>query len=199
MQTAKATVLAAIAGRNRGILANSATNEQVLEAIATLESHNPTPHPLDATEQLSGIWRLLYTTSDELLGINRLPLYALGQVYQCIDADDAKIYNIAEVNGLMGLDGLVSVAASFTPTSETRVKVQFNRAVFGLQSLLQYANPSQFISQLETGKRFAAIDFAIQPREQQGWLEVTYLDEDLRIGRGNQGSVFVLSKGMGSG
>ncbi|MEB3230070.1 MAG: PAP/fibrillin family protein [Leptolyngbyaceae bacterium] len=194
MQTAKATVLAAIAGRNRGILASSTANEQILGAIATLEAQNPTPLPLESQDLLSGTWRLLYTTSDELLGINRLPLYALGQIYQCIDGAAAKIYNIAEVNGLPGLNGLVSVAASFTPTSETRVQVQFNRAVFGLQSLLQYDSPQQFIEQLETGKRFAAIDFSIQPREQQGWLEVTYLDEDLRIGRGNQGSVFVLTR-----
>ncbi|NEQ98845.1 MAG: fibrillin, partial [Cyanothece sp. SIO2G6] len=184
MQTAKATVLAAIAGRNRGILSTSAANDEVLEAIATLEAENPTTRPLDAKVQLSGIWRLLYTTSDELLGINRVPFYALGQVYQCIDAAAAKIYNIAEVNGLPGLSGLVSVSASFAPTSESRVQVQFNRAVFGLQSLLEYDNPHQFIERLETGKRFAAIDFSIQPREQQGWLEVTYLDEDLRLGRG---------------
>ncbi|HAJ61284.1 MAG TPA: fibrillin, partial [Cyanobacteria bacterium UBA8543] len=27
------------------------------------------------------------------------------------------------------------------------------------------------------------------------WLDITYLDKDLRIGRGNEGSVFVLTKG----
>ncbi|NEP29276.1 PAP/fibrillin family protein, partial [Moorena sp. SIO3I6] len=41
---------------------------------------------------------------------------------------------------------------------------------------------------------FPAIEFPINRDIQQGWLEITYLDDDLRIGRGNQGSVFVLTK-----
>ncbi len=28
----------------------------------------------------------------------------------------------------------------------------------------------------------------------QGWIETTYLDEDLRIGRGDKGSIFVASR-----
>ncbi|MGK7891773.1 MAG: PAP/fibrillin family protein [Leptolyngbyaceae cyanobacterium] len=194
MQREKAAVLEAIAGRNRGILANPAENDRILEAIASLEQLNPIVQPLEAKRELSGVWRLLYTTSGELLGLNRLPLYALGQIYQCIDADASKIYNIAEVNGLPGLGGLVSVVAGFEAVSEKRVQVRFSRAVFGLQSLVQYRDPHQLLKTLDSGKRLAAIDLSIQSRNQQGWLEVTYLDDSLRIGRGNQGSVFVLTK-----
>jgi hypothetical protein len=28
----------------------------------------------------------------------------------------------------------------------------------------------------------------------QGWLEITYLDENLRISRGNEGNVFILER-----
>ncbi|MEM9213374.1 MAG: PAP/fibrillin family protein [Cyanobacteria bacterium P01_F01_bin.150] len=198
MTTAKATLLEAIAGRNRGLLANETENKAIFEAIAQLEAQAPISQPLEAKSTLSGVWRLLYTTSDELLGINRVPLYVLGQVYQCIDADQAKIYNIAEINGLPGLGGLVSVAATFEPSSEQRVQVQFQRAVFGLQRLVGYQNPQQFMQQLETIQRFLAIDIALARRERKGWLEVTYLDDSLRIGRGNQGSVFVLTKVSGA-
>lgn len=191
---AKAVLLEAIAGRNRGLLSNEVENQAILEAVAHLEAQAPIPKPLEATEMLTGNWRLLYTTSDELLGINRVPFYALGQIYQCIDVAGAKIYNIAEVNGPPQLGGLVGVAATFEPSSEKRVQVKFNRAVFGFQGLIGYKSPSQFIQQVETNKRFRAIDFSITNREQKGWLEVTYLDDSLRIGRGNQGSVFVLTK-----
>jgi hypothetical protein len=51
-----------------------------------------------------------------------------------------------------------------------------------------------FIDQLTAGGRLTAIDWALNPRDQNGWLDITYLDQDLRIGRGNQGSVFVLTK-----
>ncbi len=72
--------------------------------------------------------------------------------------------------------------------------MKFERAVFGLQRLLDYAQPNDLIQQIEQQKSLKAIDFKIDSDNQQGWLDVTYLDEDLRIGRGNEGSVFVLTK-----
>jgi hypothetical protein len=38
------------------------------------------------------------------------------------------------------------------------------------------------------------VDFSINADRQSGWLEVTYLDDDLRISRGNQGNLFILGK-----
>jgi hypothetical protein len=118
----------------------------------------------------------------------------LGQIYQCVRTSTTKIYNIAEISGLPYLEGLVSVVARFEPVNERRVDVRFERSISGLQRLISYQSPSDFIGQIETGKKFAAIDFSIESRDQQGWLDVTYLDNDLRIGRGNEGSVFVLTK-----
>ena len=69
----------------------------------------------------------------------------------------------------------------------------FERSILGLQRLIEYQSPSKFIQQIEAGQKFAAIDFTIN-RDQSGWLDITYLDENLRIGRGNEGSVFVLTK-----
>ena len=92
------------------------------------------------------------------------------------------------------LTGLVSVAAKFEPVSERRVQVKFQRSIIGLQNLIGYTTPGNFIQQIELGKKFTAFDFPIQSEQQQGWLDITYIDNDLRIGRGNEGSVFVLSK-----
>ena len=109
----KTDLLEAIAATNRGLLA-SATDQQMIQAFATrLEEHTPNPSPLQATNQLEGIWQLLYTTSRELLGFDRIPLYRLGQIYQCVYLAEQRIYNIAEVMGLPYLDGLVSVSARF--------------------------------------------------------------------------------------
>ncbi len=190
----KTTLLEAIAGKNRGLLATETDKLAILAAIAQLEDRNPTPRPVEATELLDGNWRLLYTTSDELLGIDRLPLLKLGQIYQYIRAKEAKIYNIAEIYGLPYLEGIVSVVARFEPSSQQRVEVKFERFIIGLQRLIGYRFPSDYIQEIETGKKFLAVDFNIETRDQQGWLELTYLDEDLRIGRGNKDSVFVLSK-----
>jgi hypothetical protein len=190
----KARVLEAIAGKNRGLLANESDRQAILEAVSELEADNPNPRPLEALDLLEGNWRLLFTTSEELLRIDWLPFFKLGQVYQLIRTRTASLYNIAEVYGLPYLEGLVSVAAKFEPLSEQRVKVNFERAIFGLQRPMGYQSPETWVEQIEAGQKFMAIDFQINNREQRGWLDITYLDEDLRIGRGNEGNVFVLCK-----
>lgn len=169
----------------------------MVEAAATrLEERNPTPDPL-TSDRLAGNWRLLYTTSRELLNINRIPLASLGPIYQCIRLSETRIYNLAEVIGPPLLSGLVTVAARLEPVSTRRVNVRFERGVFGLQGLLGYQSPDQFIDLLQANRHLSllqGIDFSINAERQAGWLEITYLDDDLRIGRGNQGNLFVLDR-----
>lgn len=190
----KAALMDAIALTNRGLVATEVQKQAILAAIANLEDFNPTPRPVEATNLLDGDWRLLYTTSKALLNLDRLPLCKLGQIYQSIRVDTASVYNIAEIYGLPYLEGLVTVAAKFEPVSGRRVQVKFQRSIIGLQRLIEYNSPVTFIQQIEAGRKFPGIDFVINSDKQQGWLDITYIDNDLRISRGNEGSVFVLSK-----
>ncbi|MEH2280825.1 MAG: PAP/fibrillin family protein [Nostoc sp.] len=190
----KAALIDAIALTNRGLLATPAQKQSILAAIANLEDFNPTPRPVEATNLLDGNWRLLYTTSKALLNLDRLPFCKLGQIYQCIRVETTSVYNIAEIYGLPYLSGLVSIAAKFEPVSERRVQVKFQRSIIGLQRLIEYNSPVTFIQQIEAGRKFPGIDIAVNSDKQQGWLDITYIDNDLRIGRGNEGSVFILSK-----
>jgi len=190
----KAKLLEIIAGRNRGLLSGEADRVRVLTAVEQLEDRNPTANPVSAKDLLDGDWRLLYTTSRGILGLDRFPLLQLGQVYQCIRISEAKLYNIAEIVGVPFLEGIVSVAAQFEPVSDRRVNVRFERSIVGLQRSIGYRSPSQLIQEIGNGKKFPPVDFSIENRGQQGWLEITYLDEDLRIGRGNEGNIFILAK-----
>lgn len=199
----KAELRKAIAPKNKGIKATADDRQFIASLVARVEEVNPTPAPLSAPDLLSGDWRLLYTTSEELLGIDKFPLAQLNNIYQCVRPDTLSIYNIAEIESLPFCEAIVSVVAGFAPAevdgnvSDSRVNVRFNRGVIGLQRALGYQSPSQYISKLELDKKFnllQGIDFEINSSRQQGWLEVTYLDEDMRIGRGNQGSLFVLSR-----
>jgi hypothetical protein len=193
----KAKLLELIADCNRGIKSTATEKVAIAAAIAQLEERNPIPHPL-AAPQLEGDWQLLYTSSRELLGLDRIPLLNLGAIYQSIRTADAKIYNIAEVNGIPFLEGIISVVADFAPVDQRRVDVGFSRAIWGGQRLMRYQSPAQFIDAIASGQKFRAIDFAIKPRDRNGWVDITYLDDDLRIGRGNVGSLFVLKKISGS-
>lgn len=191
----KSNLIDIVAGTNRGLLVNAAQQQAILAAIANLEDFNPTPRPL-ASNLLEGDWRLLYTTSKALLNIDRLPFFQLGQIYQCIRVETNSVYNIAEIYGIPALEGLVSVVAQFTPLSPSRLQVKFQRSIIGFQRLIGYTTPGNFVQQIESGhfQNKLAFDFPIQSQQQQAWLDITYLDDDLRIARGNEGNVFVLSK-----
>lgn len=192
--TLKTDLLETIAGKNRGLLTTEIDRANILTIIDRLEDQNPTPNPLAVPQLLAGDWRLVYTTSKSILGINRFPLVQLGQVYQCIRPEQQKIYNIAELEGVPFLEGLVLVEAALEPVSEKRVNVFFHRFLIGAQRLMDYRFPKGLIDRLMSGQKFLPIDFGINSKNNNGWLEITYLDEDLRIGRGNEGNVFVLSK-----
>jgi PAP_fibrillin len=76
--------------------------------------------------------------------------------------------------------------------------VVFDRSIVGLQSLLNYQNASSWLDRVReavvTGKKFTALDLAINAGDRGAWLEIIYLDADLRIGRGNEGNIFILER-----
>jgi hypothetical protein len=193
----KTELLEKISGVNRGLLTNETERLAIGAAIAQLEDRNPTPRPLESPNLLEGDWRLLYTTSSNLLGLGRFPIVELGQIYQCIRMREATLYNIAELQGLPWLETLVTVSAQFKPITEKRVQVTFKRSILGLQQVLGYQSPAQWIEQINTQPKLKAIDFTIDSQRTPGWLDITYLDGDLRIGRGSEGSLFVLTKVLG--
>jgi PAP_fibrillin len=190
----KTNLYQAIAPVQRGLQLDRAQLAAIFSAVAYLEEINPTLEPTAEVDLLSGDWRLLFTTSQGLLGFDRIPGVKLGQIYQSIRAKEAKIYNVAELETWLGLNGLVSVCASFTVESTKRVKVNFERTIAGLKPLLAYQNIEQFIELLASEQKLAGLDLKITNREQRGWLETTYLDRELRIGRGNEGSLFILQR-----
>jgi hypothetical protein len=86
----------------------------------------------------------------------------------------------------VGLDwGRVCVAGPFRPSDNVpnRAIVAFNRASITVGKSLT----------LELGFLFEILA-AIRGSKETGWLETTYIDEDLRIGRGNKGTMFVLTR-----
>ncbi len=190
----KTELLGAIAGLNRGILATPRDRKRVAALVTEVEALNPTPEPLAAIDKLAGDWRLIYTSSQALLALDRSPIVKLGHIYQCIRPQQQRIYNIAEIYGLPLLEGIISVLARFEPLTQQRLQVYFERSIVGFRQWLNYYSPSQFIPQLQSRRPLIALDVPLNDNDQQGWLDITYLDDDLRIARGNEGSLFILSR-----
>ncbi|MBL1209058.1 PAP/fibrillin family protein [Geminocystis sp. GBBB08] len=193
----KIELLKILQEKNRGLLATENDRVKILTAVEKLEDQNPNPNPFDDLSLVNGDWRLLYTSSRSILSLDNIPLLQLGEIYQCIRTDTSKIYNLAQINSLPFLEGLVSVTANVEIVSAKRVKVKFERSIIGLQKLLGYISPDDFIDKIEVGKYFLPLDFNLSffsNNNQQGWLEITYLDENLRISRGNEGNIFILER-----
>ncbi|WP_017325460.1 PAP/fibrillin family protein [Synechococcus sp. PCC 7336] len=164
--------------------------------VAALEAFNPTAAPTAAAELLSGNWRTLYTTSSELLRLGKtLPGFKSRGIYQCIWAKRQLLCNVGEINGLPGLGGIVAVRATFQVVSDRRVSVKFLQAMVGSQAVMNYDLDSFLALMQHRPQQIPAVKVTFpERREQRGWLDITYLDRNLRIGRGNQGNLFVLDR-----
>lgn len=114
---------------------------------------------------LSADWLLEYTTSASILGTSRPAfLRANGPIYQTIRAEKLEARNQET------WPWFSAVEATLKPLSKSKVAVQFQ--TFYIGSLIPIKAPP-------TAK---------------GELDITYLDDDLRISRGDKGNLFVLSR-----
>lgn len=162
---AKERLLAACAAAGMG--REAPRRDAVRPLIEALERLNPTPRPLEAPELLSGNWRLVYTTSDSILGTTRARPFR-PQAHRILQSIDAE--RLAAMNEEWVLGGLLKnqVRAELAPRDDGRtVDVQFKR--FGIGWLRVPA-----------------------PASARGVLETTYLDDALRVSRGDKGNLFVL-------
>ncbi|QSJ14552.1 fimbrial protein [Nostoc sp. UHCC 0702] len=171
------------------------TAAEIEQLTTELESNNPNPNPLlYATSLLEGAWQLQYSTAREIRSLASLPLgLKLGKVYQVIDVANKLFFNLAEVKHSLGLiSGYVKVTASFEPAKEDvepltnkRINVYFDKRYLSIEKIFGINTPqfNQF-----------KVSNANNPQGRTATLDITYLDETLRIGRGGDGSLFILSK-----
>jgi hypothetical protein len=160
----KARLLTTIEPLKRGLDCDGEQQEQVDSLCQALEKVNPTAEPL-ASDLVNGQWRLVYTTSESILGKNKKKfLQPKGPIYQTIDAESLKARN-QETGPLYNRVDAVLVPEE---NSTSKVKVQFK--TFRLLGLIPVK----------------------APESARGELDITYLDEDMRICRGDKGNLFVL-------
>ena len=167
---------------------------EIEQLTRELESLNPHPQPLlYATALLEGAWQLQYSTAREIRSLDSLPLgLQIGKVYQVINIADKLFFNIAQVKHPLGLiSGYVKVTASFEPAMDTsnladkRINVYFDKRYLAIEKIIGINTPK-----LNPFKVIAANN----PQGRIATLDITYLDETLRIGRGGDESLFILNK-----
>ncbi|PZD73912.1 hypothetical protein C1752_01666 [Acaryochloris thomasi RCC1774] len=161
----------------------------------SLEELAPYPHPLtneEALKHIDGTWLLRYSNAREIRSLSSLPVgLTVGKVYQIIDVASTSFENKAYVKHPLGfITGYVRITATFEPKPEAEgtvrdrcINVYFKKRSLNIQTLLGFKTPN-----LEPLKVFDAET----PEDRIPSLDITYLDEDLRIGRGGDGSLFIL-------
>lgn len=174
---------------------NSSEIATINQLTNDLETLNPFPQPLIyATFLLDGIWQLNYSTAREIRSLNQLPLgFQVQRVYQTIDTQNISFFNIAFVKHQSGLlDGYVKVTASFSPKIDDNdllpkniINVNFDKRYLSIKKIaglkIPFLDPFRIVS-------------ARNPQGRIPSLKITYLDESMRIGRGGDNSLFILSK-----
>ncbi|XP_072991502.1 probable plastid-lipid-associated protein 4, chloroplastic [Typha latifolia] len=158
----KEELLDAIAPLDRGAEASPEDKERVDQIARELEEVNSIKEPLKSN-LLNGKWELLYTTSRSILQPQRPKfLRPNGKIYQAINADTLRAQNMET------WPYFNQVTANLEPLSARRVAVGFD--TFKILGLIPIKAPERA----------------------RGELEITYLDEEIRVSRGDKGNLFIL-------
>ncbi|XP_062148611.1 fibrillin-5, chloroplastic [Alnus glutinosa] len=182
----------AVQGVNRGIFGiPSAKKSEIEGLVKLLESQNPTPDPTVNLDKVGGCWKLVYS-SITILGSKRTKLglrdfISLGDFFQTIDVSKGKAVNLIKFSakGLNLLNGQLTIEASFKIASKSRVEITYDKSSI---------TPTQLMNVFR--KNYELLLGIFNP---QGWLEITYVDDEIRIGRDDKGNIFILERSRENG
>jgi len=214
----KKALLDAVSFTNNGKDASVETQEKVLRIVREIERDAPPSQNILSNQEeamaLDGVWYLQYTSpsivgdpdavpddawnpqvADEgELNIETKQFNAKGSisaggikvdtsnkvVKQIFDIGESRVVN--DVN----LDfGQVTLGGIFRPSPNV-----YNRAIISFREARITLN-NGFV--VDIGFLFSILAI-VRGTKDNGWLETTYLGEDMRLGRGNKGTMFVLTR-----
>lgn len=216
----KQELLSAVSFTANGKNASPSTQAKVLSLVRELETARPFRSLRNEEElaKLDGTWFLQYTSPSSIeneeqlidewkpvdpieYGIDRRDrvietkqfeakgsISAVGIEVDTSERVVAQIFDMSELRVANEINfdwGKLTVRGPF----EVSEKVE-NRAIVSFEELVIDPNRAPT---LNLGFIFSAIK-SLKGSDVGGWLETTYLDEEIRIGRGNKGTMFVLTR-----
>lgn len=161
----KAEILQLSRETKRGIQATPEQEQRISDIFTKLEKLNPTRNPLKSP-LINADWSLEYSTAGYIIGKGGFP--RVGPIVQKIDTDSLQAEN-SEVVSYFGVKVPRKVSAELLPQSNRLTNVQFKQFSVGP---ISFEAPEQF----------------------KGFLDITYLDGDLRLTRGDKENLFVLTR-----
>jgi PAP fibrillin len=164
--------------------------------IENLAVENPTPVLRTAFQQVAGLWQCVFT-SRFVLDLGRIPGLKLSGVYQSVIIDPnlntGHYFNIAELVRGEKVKGVCGEFASICPSQfdPVRIDVQYHWFYFAFRIMARYEGYQTVAVELQRNRLARQVRL---PFHRSGWQSIIYLDDRLRVLRGNHGGVFVLAK-----
>ena len=124
-------------------------------------------------DKLKGIWELRWCSS-KVPFLNYSPLV---DNFQILDPFNLNCLNLLKPKGIKAIIG-TGIVAKLCSLNENKIGVSFTHAgIIGPYIGIRKINALTKIK-----------------KEQKGWLEITFLSKDLRICRGDKGTLFILRR-----
>ena len=146
--------------------------QDILSMAMKLESYSQFNLKRDI-KKLRGIWELRWSSSKAPF-LNYSPLI---DNLQILNPSNSNAMNLLKPRGINGIIG-TGIIAKLNPINDIRVGVKFTHAGF--------IGPK-----VGSNKLSALVQIK---KEQRGWLDITYLSNNLRICRGDKGTIFLLKR-----
>ena len=124
-------------------------------------------------QKLKGIWELRWSSSKAPF-LNYSPLV---DNFQILDPLNLNGLNLLKPKGIKAIIG-TGIVAKLKAINEKKIEVRFTH--FGILGPNIRKRKFNVLTKIK--------------KEQKGWLEITFLNNDLRICRGDKGTLFILRK-----
>ena len=154
------------------LLKNNPNDPSLEERISGLEEAQPADLSLEGS-LLKGVWDLRWSSSSQPW-LRQTPWL---ENLQALDPDRNRGCNFLRLRGPLGAIGAITVEASLNVVDSQRVEVKFLKGGWLGPKVL---GGSQLKLLREVQQSFPA------------WLDITVLDDQIRICRGNAGTTFAL-------
>ena len=154
------------------ILQRTPNDPSIAERVSALEQSHPADLSRDSA-LLEGVWDLRWSSSSQPW-LRQAPWL---ENLQVLDPAQKRGCNLLRLRGPFGAIGAISVQADLEVINEKRVEVKFRKGGW-LGPSLPGIGQLKLLREVE--QSFPA------------WLDITFLDEELRICRGNAGTTFAL-------
>lgn len=178
-----------------GFNSNPNTKEQIEKLATSLEAINPTLEPTKHLDLIEGRWRLLYSTFglEKETTLKRLSFGKLPDVNVTVTGIFQEVYtgtqlynNLIEFTTESHISGMTIVAGRYTVENSHRLNIDF------LETTVNNANNDACDDEFHEVLGIKDKSLLSAKLAFNGWSDITYMDENLRLMRGNQKNLYVL-------